>query len=70
VQIVLAEAIAVSIVSLFFLAFLFWPMKRGIMALDEWVVSSDRRLWLFVAILFVLPAIFLTSGIWIGPITG
>jgi hypothetical protein len=70
VQIVLAEAIAVSLVSLFFLAFLFGPMKRGIMTLDEWVVSSDRRLWLFVAILFVLPAIFLTSGIWIGPITG
>jgi solute carrier family 34 (sodium-dependent phosphate cotransporter) len=70
VQIVLAEAIAVSIVSLFLLAFLFGPMKRGIMSLDEWVVSSDRRLWLFVAILFVLPAIFLTSGIWIGPITG
>ena len=23
---------------------------------------------LFVAILFVLPALFLTSGIWIGPI--
>jgi hypothetical protein len=38
------------------------------MALDEWVVSSNRRLWLFVAVLFVLPAIFLTSGIWIGPI--
>jgi solute carrier family 34 (sodium-dependent phosphate cotransporter) len=69
VQIVLAEAIAVSIVSLFLLAFLFGPMKRWIMALDEWVVSSDRHLWLFVAVLFVLPAIFLTSGIWIGPIT-
>ena len=70
VQIVLAEAIAVSIVSLSLLAFLFGPMKRGILALDDWVVSSDRHLWLFVAILFVLPAIFLTSGIWIGPITG
>ena len=70
VQIVLAEAIAVSIVSLFLLAFMFGPMKRGIMSLDEWVVASDRHLWLFVAILFVLPALFLTSGIWIGPITG
>ncbi|HJU57697.1 MAG TPA: hypothetical protein VJ774_03060 [Actinomycetota bacterium] len=69
VHIVLAEAIAVSIVSLFLLAFLFGPMKRWIMALDEWVVSSDRHLWLFVAVLFVLPGIFLTSGIWIGPIT-
>jgi hypothetical protein len=68
VHIVLAEAIAVSFVSLVFLAFLFGPMKRWIMALDEWVVSTNRRLWLFVAALFILPAIFLTSGIWIGPI--
>src|SRR6266508_650299 len=68
VHIVLAEAIGVSLVSLVFLAFLFGPMKRRIMALDEWVVSTNRRLWLFVAVLFILPAIFLTSGIWIGPI--
>ncbi|HEX5627011.1 MAG TPA: hypothetical protein VFY08_03235 [Actinomycetota bacterium] len=68
VQIVLAEAIAVSIVSLFYLAVLYGPLTRGIMALDEWVVSTNRRLWFFVAILFVLPALFLTSGIWIGPI--
>jgi sodium-dependent phosphate cotransporter len=68
VQIVLAEAIAVSIVSLFYLALLYGPLTRGIMALDEWVVSTNRRLWFFVAILFVLPAMFLTSGIWIGPI--
>jgi hypothetical protein len=68
VHIVLAEAIAVSIVSLIYLGFLYGPLKRWIMTLDEWVVASRRRLWLFVAILFVLPAIFLTSGIWIGPI--
>jgi hypothetical protein len=43
-------------------------MKRAIMALDDWVVSTNRRLWLFVAVLFILPAIFLTSGVWIGPI--
>ena len=68
VHIVLAEAIGVSLVSLVFLAFLFGPMKRSIMALDDWVVSTNRRLWLFVAVLFILPAIFLTSGVWIGPI--
>jgi hypothetical protein len=68
VHIVLAEAIGVSLVSLVFLAFLFGPMKRAIMALDDWVVSTNRRLWLFVAVLFILPAIFLTSGVWIGPI--
>jgi solute carrier family 34 (sodium-dependent phosphate cotransporter) len=68
VQIVLAEAIAVSIVSLLYLAFLYGPLTRSIMSLDDWVVSTNRRLWIFVAILFVLPALFLTSGIWIGPI--
>ena len=68
VQIVLAEAIAVSFVSLFYLALLYGPLTNSIMALDEWVVSTNRRLWLFVAILFVLPALFLTSGIWLGPI--
>lgn len=68
VQIVLAEAIAVSVVSLFYLALLYGPLTRGIMALDEWVLSTNRRLGFFVAILFVLPALFLTSGIWLGPI--
>lgn len=68
VHIVLAEAIAVAVVSLIYLAFAYDAIKRWIMALDEWVVASNRRLWLFVAVLFVLPAILLTSGIWIGPI--
>jgi solute carrier family 34 (sodium-dependent phosphate cotransporter) len=68
VQIVLAEAIAVSIVSLLYLGLVYGPLVRSIMSLDDWVVSSNRRLWFFVAILFVLPALFLTSGIWIGPI--
>jgi len=58
----------VSIVSLIYLAFFYGALSRWIMALDEWVVSSPRRLWVFVAALFVLPALLLTSGIWIGPI--
>jgi hypothetical protein len=37
------------------------------MRLDDWVVSTPQRLWVFVAGLFILPAIFLTSGIWLGP---
>jgi putative Ca2+/H+ antiporter (TMEM165/GDT1 family) len=68
VQIVLAQAIAVAFISLLFLAFAYRPLVEGVMRLDEWVVASNRRLWLFVAVLFVLPAIFLTSGIWLGPI--
>ncbi len=68
VQIVLAEAIGVSVVSLVYLGFFYGFVKRQIMALDDWVVGSARRLSAFVVILFVLPLIFLTSGIWIGPI--
>lgn len=70
VQIVLAQAIAVSVVSLALLAFAYRPMVTAILRMDEWVIASNRRLWLFVAVLFVMPAIFLTSGIWIGPIAG
>jgi hypothetical protein len=68
VQIVLAQAIAVALVSLVLLALAYRPLVRGVLALDEWLVASNRRLGLFVAGLFVLPAILLTSGIWIGPI--
>jgi Na+/phosphate symporter len=70
VHIVLAEAIGVGLVSLLLLGLAYRPLVDGVMRLDEWVVASNRRLWLFVLVLFVLPAIFLTSGIWIGPITG
>jgi hypothetical protein len=68
VQIVLAEAIGVSMVSLFYLAFFYGFIRREIMALDDWVVRTNRRLWTFVACLFVLPVFFLTSGIWLGPL--
>jgi solute carrier family 34 (sodium-dependent phosphate cotransporter) len=68
VHIVLAEAIAVSIVSLIYLAFFYGTLRRSVMALDEWIVGSTRRLWLFVAVLFLTPALLLTSGIWIGPV--
>jgi hypothetical protein len=67
VQIVLAEAIGVSIVSLLYLALLYGPIKRGVIAFDDWVVGDNRRLWVFVAGLFVLPAVLLTSGLWLGP---
>jgi Na+/phosphate symporter len=70
VHIVLAEAIGVTVVSLIYLAFFYGTLTRSIMSLEEWVVSSSRRLWLFVAVLFVLPALFLTSGLWLGPFAG
>jgi hypothetical protein len=69
VQIVLAQAIAVALVTVFYLAFLYRPINNGVLALDDWVVGTNRRLWLFTVTLFVLPILFLTSGLYIGPIT-
>jgi len=67
-QIVLAEAIGVTIVSLAILAFWYQPVKRGVIRLDDYFVGSTRRLAIFVGILFLLPVSFLLSGLWIGPI--
>jgi Na+/phosphate symporter len=67
-QIVLAEAIGVTIVSLAILAFWYQPVKRSVIRLDDYLVASNRRIALFVGILFVLPVSFLLSGLWIGPI--
>jgi solute carrier family 34 (sodium-dependent phosphate cotransporter) len=67
-QIVLAEAIGVTIVSLAILAFWYQPVKRSVIRLDDYLVASNRRIAVFVGILFVLPISFLLSGLWIGPI--
>jgi hypothetical protein len=44
-------------------------MKRGVLGLNDWLVASNRRLWTFVVVLFAMPAILLTSGLWLGPFT-
>ncbi|MDP9118736.1 MAG: hypothetical protein M3M93_00465 [Actinomycetota bacterium] len=67
-QIVLAEAIGVTIVSLAILAFWYQPVKRSVIRLDDYLVGSTRRMAIFVGILVVLPVSFLLSGLWIGPI--
>ena len=61
-QIVLAEAIGVTIVSLIILAFFFQPVKRSVIGLDDWLVASNLRLAVFVGVLFLLPVAFLVSG--------
>jgi solute carrier family 34 (sodium-dependent phosphate cotransporter) len=68
VQVVLALAISVTILTLLILAFAYRPLQRGIMALDEWVVHTNRRLWLFVGILFLAPVALLIMGGLIGPV--
>ena len=67
-QIVLAEAIGVTLVSIAILAFWYQPVKRAVIRLDDYLVVSYRRLAVFVAILFLLPVTFLLSGLWLGPI--
>jgi sodium-dependent phosphate cotransporter len=66
VQVVLAEAIAVSVVTVVYLLFFYRPLQTVVMALDEWVIRSTRRLVGFVAALFVLPGLLLLSGRIIG----
>jgi cbb3-type cytochrome oxidase subunit 3 len=61
-QIVLAEAIGVSIVSIALLAFVYGPLKRNVLALDDWLTSDNRRLALFVGALFVVPIAAIGSG--------
>jgi sodium-dependent phosphate cotransporter len=65
-QIVLAEAIGVTIVSLAILGFFYTPVKRSVLGLDDWLVASNRRLALFVGTLFLLPVTFLLSGLLVG----
>ncbi|HEX8100499.1 MAG TPA: hypothetical protein VF660_09925, partial [Actinomycetota bacterium] len=68
VQVVLAEAIAVAIITVGYLLFIYPALQRGIMRLDEFVVASNKRLVVFVTGLFVLPGILLVSGLFLGPI--
>jgi hypothetical protein len=66
IQIVLAEFAGVLLTTAFYLGFLYRPLQRGMMALDEWAVSSNRRLATSVAALVVLPLLFMLSGLFAG----
>jgi hypothetical protein len=67
-QIVLAEAIGVTIVSLVILGFFYRPVKTAVMGLDDYLVASNRRLALFVGCLFVMPIALLLTGLFYAPI--
>jgi sodium-dependent phosphate cotransporter len=62
-RIVLAEAIGVTIVSLFILAFVYGPVKRGVIGFDDWLVAKNIRLAGFVTVLFLIPIALLLSGL-------
>lgn len=70
VQIVLAQALGVAVVSVLSIALAYGPIKHGVIAFNDWLVTSNRRLLLFVLVLFVFPVVLLTSGLWLAPITG
>jgi Na+/phosphate symporter len=68
VHVVLALAIAVTVITVLLLAFAYRPVQRGILALDDWVVESSRRVWLFVGVLFLAPIALITIGRFLGPV--
>jgi hypothetical protein len=66
-RIVLAEAIGVTIVSLLILAFIYGPVKRSVIGLDDWLVAKNVRLAGFVLVLFIIPIALLLSGLVYNP---
>jgi Na+/phosphate symporter len=67
VQIVLAEFFAVALVTAALLAFVYQPLARGVIAIDDWVVDKNSHLWAFMLTLFVLPALVIALGFLMGP---
>jgi hypothetical protein len=49
-------------VSLFILAFVYKPVQRSVLRLDDYLVVSNRRLALFVGTLFLVPIALLATG--------
>ncbi|HEX2025039.1 MAG TPA: hypothetical protein VHH92_01455 [Actinomycetota bacterium] len=62
VQVVLAEAIAVAVITLLLLAVAYRPLARGVLGFEEWIVATTPRLVVFVVGLFLLPVGLLFSG--------
>ena len=62
VQVVLAEAIGVGVITILLLAFAYRPLSRAVILLDDWIVATTPRLVLFVVGLFLLPVGLLFSG--------
>ena len=61
--------LGVALVTLMCLALLYRPLSRGALAIDDWVVSTNRRLALFAVSLFLFPALLVGAGFAIGPLT-
>jgi sodium-dependent phosphate cotransporter len=68
VQVVLSQFVAVAVLTVLMLALVYRSVQRGIMALDEWVVGTNVRLWLFVGMIFLVPVALIWAGRVIGPV--
>jgi sodium-dependent phosphate cotransporter len=67
-QVVLAEAIGVTIVSLAILGCFYRPVKRAVMGLDDYLVARNRRLVVFVGSVFLVPVVLVLSGLLYTPL--
>jgi sodium-dependent phosphate cotransporter len=67
-QVVLAEAIGVTIVSLVILGFFYRPVKGAVMGLDDFLVARNRRLVIFVGSVFLVPVVLVLSGLLYTPL--
>jgi hypothetical protein len=62
VQVVLAQAVAVLVITLALLAVAYRPLQRAVIGLDDWIVATTPRLVVFVGALFLFPLGLLFSG--------
>jgi hypothetical protein len=62
-QIVLAEAIGVAAISVLVLAFAYKPVAGGVMRLQDWLLTENRRLAGFVGVIFLVPITLLLTGL-------
>ncbi len=58
--------VGVLVTTLFYLAVLYRPLQRGMLALDEWALGTSRRLAISVGALLVLPLLFMLTGLFAG----
>ncbi|HEY7401184.1 MAG TPA: hypothetical protein VH989_09860 [Actinomycetota bacterium] len=62
-QIVLAEAIGVAVISVLVLAFAYRPVSGGVMRLQDWLLTENKRLAGFVGVIFLVPISLLLTGL-------
>jgi hypothetical protein len=62
-QIVLAEAIGVAAISVLVLAFAYRPVSGGVMRLQDWLLTENKRLAGFVGVIFLVPILLLLTGL-------